>query len=290
MPPIEENQIEDREVDEVTENAGDAEMTTEVDEGDDVAEGDDADTEAESGSTGDIVPAEYRQRYKELGGTCGDFIATELKAMMESGGLDALANVKQENDIAVNKWSSLNNGQQRMNLSNTLRASFLRGEMIKIGGREYSLDALRDEMLAEGGEFDASDRDQVDRFLGFASMPVTDRNAAAIKRYFFDGPRKAMEKAEREAKAGQTAEQKAAEKAAEKAAKAQKAKEEREAAKAERDEKAKARAAEKAEEAEKKKAEAADKKKAADEKKAAAAAKAAAAKQAKAEKAEAGAE
>jgi hypothetical protein len=143
----------------------------------------------------DIVPPEYRKRYAELGGTCGDFIAAEISAMMESGGIDSLNTVKVENDIPKAKWSGLNNGQQRMNLSNTLRAAFLRGETIKIAGKEHNLNALRDEF----GKLDPVDAKSTAKFLEFCSMPTTDRNIAAIKRVFHDLPEKGRLRAEREA-------------------------------------------------------------------------------------------
>lgn len=277
----------DREVDEVTEGAGDEAGLTQITEGDEGTDGDEGENEAAASTgtgTGDIVPAEYRARYKELGGTCGDFIATELSSLIEQGGLDALNRVKEENNIPLAKWTTLNNGQQRMNLSNTLRASFMRGEMISIDGKQYSLEALRDEMLSSDGEsvdsFDASNRETVDKFLNFSSLPVTDRNAAAVKKFFYDGPRKAIEKAEREEKARKTTE----EKAAEKAAKVEAEKKRREEANAEKSEKAKKAAEEKAAAATAKKAEDGDKAAAAVAKKAAAAEKAAAAKEAKAAK------
>jgi len=150
--------------------------------------------EAEPKVRKDIVPPEYRKRYQELGGTCGDFIAAELTSMMDSGGIDSLNTVKAENSIPKERWSSLNHGQQRMNLSNTLRASFLRGETIKIAGKEYNLNAMRDEF----GNLDPTDRKSQGKFLEFVQMPNTDRNAKAIQRVFHDLPEKARLRAERE--------------------------------------------------------------------------------------------
>jgi hypothetical protein len=163
----------------------------------------------------DIVPAEYRKRYAETGGGCGDFIAAELTSMMESGGIDSLNTVKGENNIPSAKWSGLNNGQQRMNLSNTLRASFLRGETITIAGKQHNLTALRDEF----GNLDPVDRKSVDKFLNFIQMPVNDRNAAAIKRVFHDLPEKARQRAEREDQREKAKQEKEAKKAADAKAK-----------------------------------------------------------------------
>lgn len=187
-------------------------------------------TEATESSTEfrkDIVPAKYRQMYKELGGNCGDFIASELSALVENGGLDSLNSVKTENNIPAGRWGSLNNGQQRMNLSNCLRAAFLRGETITIVGKQYNLHTLHEEY----GAFDAENVDQADDFLRFLNMPTTDRNRAALVRIFVTLPAKATATAKRK----EEAEAKKAEKA--------KAKEEAEKAKAEKAEKA---AAEKA--------------------------------------------
>lgn len=142
----------------------------------------------------DIVPPQYRKHYAELGGNNGDFIAAELSAMMESGGIDSLNTVKTENGLPTSKWSGLNNGQQRMNLSNMLRASFLRGETIRISGKEYNLNALRDEF----GNLDATNEASIGKFLEFVSMPNTDRNRAAITRVFHTLPEKARLRAERE--------------------------------------------------------------------------------------------
>lgn len=168
----------------------------------------------------DIVPPQYRKKYQELGGTCGDFIATELSAMVESGGVDSLNAVKAENNIPAARWSGLNNGQQRMNLSNTLRAAFLRGEPIRIQGKEYSLHTLKEEF----GDLDAANEKQVGKFLEFVSMPNDDRNRRAIKRVFHDLPQKATERAKREEERAAKAKAKEDEKAAKAAAKEEAAK------------------------------------------------------------------
>lgn len=168
----------------------------------------------------DIVPPQYRERYQANGGNNGDFIANELTASMTSGGTDSLNAVKAENNVPPNLWNTLNNGQQRMNLSNRLRASYLRGETITIAGKQYNLDAQQDEF----GDLDATNESTLGKFIAFVGLTDNDRTRRALKTYFHDRPEKARLKAEREAER----EQKAKDREAEKAKKA----EEREAAKA----------------------------------------------------------
>lgn len=165
----------------------------------------------------DIVPPQYRKLYQELGGNCGDFIAAELSATMEKGGVEALNSIKGENNINAGAWSGLNNGQQRMNLSNRLRAAFLRGETITIQGKQYNIETQREEF----GKLDPLNGEQVDKFLEFITMQKTDRNRKAIVRVFHDLPEKGRLRAEREEKAAQAKVDKAAAKEA-----AQKAKDE----------------------------------------------------------------
>ena len=85
----------------------------------------------------DVVPGEYRERYKATGGTNGDFIATSLSKVAEDG-VEALASVKRENGIDKDRWAGFNPGMQRMNLANVLRGSFLKGETITILGKQYN--------------------------------------------------------------------------------------------------------------------------------------------------------
>lgn len=88
--------------------------------------------------TKDVVPSHYREKYRATGGGCGDFIATRLSKIAQEGVM-ALNTVKRENGIDEDKWSSSNAGMVRMNLANTLRARYLKGETIKILGREYNV-------------------------------------------------------------------------------------------------------------------------------------------------------
>lgn len=146
--------------------------------------------------TKDIVPAQYRDRYAANKGTCGDFIAAELSAIMETNGIDSLKQIKKQNGIAESAWSGLNNGQQRMNVSNALRTAYLRGQAINIMGKEFSLETHREEYADP--KFDASNESQIKKFLAFVDMPDNTRNVRAIKKVFHDDPQKALEKAKRE--------------------------------------------------------------------------------------------
>lgn len=175
------------------------------------AEGDEH-TKVGKGPTKDIVPATYRDRYAANKGTCGDFIANELTAIMEQNGIDSLKQIKKQNGIAESAWSGLNNGQQRMNVSNALRTEYLRGNSINIMGKEFSLETHREDY--NDPKFDASNESHVRKFLGFIDMPDNTRNVRAIKKVFHDDPLKALEKAKRE----EAAEAKRAEKAAAKKA------------------------------------------------------------------------
>jgi len=173
-----------------------------------------ADADASTGAKKDIVPSKYRDQYAANKGTCGDFIASELTALMDSDGIDAFKTVKKANDIPEASWAGLNNGQQRMNLSNALRARFLRGETITIMGKEYSLEASMDEFIDDPAKFNGDSEPQVRKFLGFLDMPENNRNMTAIRKFFFVLPQKAVEKAKKEeakAKAKADKEAKAAE-------------------------------------------------------------------------------
>lgn len=174
----------------------------------------------------DIVPATYRDRYAANKGTCGDFIAAELSAIMESNGVESLKQIKRENGVAEAAWSSLNNGQQRMNVSNALRTAYLRGLPIKIMGKEFSLETHREDY--NDPKFDASSEAQIKKFLGFIDMPDNTRNVRAIKKVFHDDPEKALRKAksleEADAKREAKAKEKAAAAAEKEAKKAEKAK------------------------------------------------------------------
>ena len=89
-------------------------------------------------SNRDVVPSHYREKYQATGGGCGDFIATRLSKIAQDG-TSALNTVKRENGIDEDKWANANAGMLRMNLANTLRARYFKGETIKILGREYNV-------------------------------------------------------------------------------------------------------------------------------------------------------
>lgn len=90
-----------------------------------------------SESKKDVVPSHYREKYRATGGGCGDFIAKRL-SRVASDGVMALNSVKRENGIEEEKWANANAGMLRMNLANTLRARFLKGDTVSILGREYN--------------------------------------------------------------------------------------------------------------------------------------------------------
>ena len=219
--------------------------------------------------TKDVVPAEYRAKYAAGNGTCGDFIATEISTLTKEGGVPALNQLKRENSIAENRWSELNNGMQRMNLANTLRASFLRGDPITIGGRQYSLAASLVEFEGEGDDRDpimVDDAEMLGKFIRMIDVQDNDRTRSALKKALGPKPekkarktpeeREAEKKAKAEALEATRAEKKAKREAetAEKTAARTKAAEEAAATKAkaaaERDEAKKAKDAEKAKAAE----------------------------------------
>lgn len=178
----------------------------------------------------DVVPPQYRARYQETGGNNGDFIAEELSAVTKDGGTSTLSAIKKENDIPEAKWSGLNNGMVRMNLANTLRARYLRGEPITIAGKRFDMR----QQLEEFGNCKPDNETQVNKFLKFIGVNQTDRMRKAIVGFLTPKPDKAAERAKREE-----------ERAAAKAAKA-KEREDAKAAKAkEREEAAAKRAAEK---------------------------------------------
>lgn len=164
----------------------------------------------------DVVPPQYRQAYAATGGTNGDFIAEELTAVTKDGGQASLNAVKKENDVPTERWSSLNNGMQRMNLANTLRARFMRGEEITIGGKRFDLRA----QMEEFGTVKADNEGQINKFLKFIGINQTDRMRRAIVALLTPKPDRAAEKAKRDEERAKAKADKAAAKEAEKAEKA----------------------------------------------------------------------
>lgn len=190
----------------------------------------------------DVVPSEYRQRYKDTGGTAGDFIGVELQKVGKDG-LPALQSVMRENGIPEKRWAEHNLGMQRMNLANVLRSTLLNGGDIYILGKQYNVNHMKDDY---NGELVEDKPATIKKFAEAFQLQTNDRTVKALTKTFFEGARKA--KAEEE-KAKAKAEKDKAK--AEKVAAAEKAKAEKEAkkkaddeakakAKAEKDAKAKA--------------------------------------------------
>lgn len=156
----------------------------------------------------DVVPSEYRTRYKETGGNNGDFIAEALSKVAKDG-IESLEAVKAENGIAKDRWAGFNPGMLRMNCANVLRGRFLKGETIKVLGKEYNAKHLAEDFNGELKDTDAS----LGKLAHLLGMPekgdVSARTIAALRKLFFPPAPK-----------GKTDEQKAADKAAKEATKA----------------------------------------------------------------------
>lgn len=92
-----------------------------------------------------IVPMKFKARYAKHGGTCGDDMATELKAATttlnadkrESLDVDALWAIAAANGVDVERYLNLNNGQKRMNVGNKLRGLLKAGTNVTIGTRTF---------------------------------------------------------------------------------------------------------------------------------------------------------
>lgn len=126
----------------------------------------------------DVVPSEYRERYKATGGTCGDFIATKLQGIAKDGPLDA---VKIENGIERERWSTFNPGMQRMNLANVLRGRFLKGESISILGKQYNAVHAKDDF-----NFTLEDTNEsLARAAEVLELQQNDRVVAALRKLYF---------------------------------------------------------------------------------------------------------
>lgn len=154
----------------------------------------------------DVVPSQYRDKYKATGGTCGDFIAKKLSEVGNDG-VEALTSVKRENGIPADRWATFNPGMQRMNLANVLRANFLNGETISILGKQYN---VRHQLEDFNGEVKDDDK-TLEKIASYLELQVNDRMVAALRKLLFSPPKKTAE--EREAERAAKAEAKAAEKA-----------------------------------------------------------------------------
>lgn len=153
----------------------------------------------------DVVPTHYRDKYKETGGTCGDFIAAKLQSVAKDGSLDS---IKAENGIERDRWSTFNPGMQRMNLANVLRGRFLKGDTITILGKQYNAKHAADDFNFTLEDTKAS----LTHAAEVLELQVNDRTIAALQKLYFPAAPK-----------GKTAEEREADRAA-KAAEKQKAK------------------------------------------------------------------
>lgn len=163
----------------------------------------------------DVVPSQYREKYKATGGTNGDFIAVALSKVGEDG-VEALASVKKENGIEPTRWANFNPGMQRMNLANVLRGMYLKGETITILGKQYN---AKHQSTDFNGTV-ADDAKTLGKLAEYLELQNNERMVAALQKLFFPPAPK-----------GPTTEERAAAKAAKDAEKAEaKAKREKDAA------------------------------------------------------------
>lgn len=142
----------------------------------------------------DVVPSDYRDRYKASGGTNGDFIGVALQGVAKDGEA-ALQAVNKENNIPVKKWSAHNIGMQRMNLANVLRSRFLNGEDVYILGKQYNIVHMRDDY---NGTVENNAK-SVAKFLETINVNSTERNIKAATKTFWPPERKATVSAEERA-------------------------------------------------------------------------------------------
>lgn len=164
----------------------------------------------------DVVPSKYREQYKKTGGNCGDFIASELSRITSDSGPESLGPVKTENGIEAKRWSSFNVGMQRMNLANSLRAKYLRGETIKILGKEYNvLHQIQDYT----GKYKDDDTKSIGKVAEFLDLQTNDRTIKALMKTLFSEERKAAKEAEKQKKKEEREKEKAAKAKAEAKAK-----------------------------------------------------------------------
>lgn len=139
----------------------------------------------------DVVPTHYRDKYKETGGTCGDFIATKLQSVGKDGSLDS---IKAENGIERDRWSTFNPGMQRMNLANVLRGRYLKGDSITILGKQYNAKHQSEEFNFTLEDTPAS----LVRAASVLELQNNDRTIAALQKLFFPAAPKGKTAEERE--------------------------------------------------------------------------------------------
>jgi hypothetical protein len=113
--------------------AGDTDATPDTDaETGEELELSEGEAEAEEVVTRSVVPRRWRNVYNSnaLKGTCGDQLAYDLKAALESTSLVALGALNGV-DVAA-RWGRRNAGLQRMCLGNVLRNRLKRGEAVNL--------------------------------------------------------------------------------------------------------------------------------------------------------------
>lgn len=135
----------------------------------------------------DVVPSEYRERYKATGGHAGDFIGAALQKV-GADGLPALQTVMKENNIPEKKWATHNLGMQRMNLGNVLRSRFLNGEDIYILGKQYNVTHM---LTDYNGEIDKDKPATIRKFAEVNEIQTSERTIKALTKTFFGGAEKA---------------------------------------------------------------------------------------------------
>tara|TARA_B100000424_G_C22898532_1_gene477925 strand:+ start:902 stop:1330 length:429 start_codon:yes stop_codon:yes gene_type:complete len=79
--------------------------------------------------TSSVVPRKYKEKYGTEA-NCGDDLAQKIKGVTPE--TPEWITICKANSIDPGRWSSLNNGLQRMNLGNVLRGRVARGEEIDI--------------------------------------------------------------------------------------------------------------------------------------------------------------
>jgi hypothetical protein len=85
--------------------------------------------------SGPVMPAKYRERYAEHGGSSGDDLAVRLKKQVATadGSIDLakLREIAEANGVWDARYANLNPGMQRMDVANRLRALARHGAKLK---------------------------------------------------------------------------------------------------------------------------------------------------------------
>jgi hypothetical protein len=90
-------------------------------------------------TTASVVPAKYRERYAEHGGSSGDDLALRLKKHLaaDDGSTDVtkLRALAEANGCWDERYAAVNVGLARMTVSNRLRALVRKGGTVKWGAK-----------------------------------------------------------------------------------------------------------------------------------------------------------